>query len=150
MYKDASIRQLLVNLFIALIMDIVVVAVVKAIARRRRPVANKDNEMFITVSIDKFSFPSGHCTRAVMLSILFPLQYDLFFPLTVALIAWGSAVCVSRVLLHRHHILDVIGGIGIGFVQAILISCMWLSQESAATVVNFFLDETQVGASYDV
>ena len=58
----------------ALIMDIVVVAVVKAITRRRRPVANKDSEMFVAVSVDKFSFPSGHCTRAVMLSVLFPLQ----------------------------------------------------------------------------
>uniref|UniRef100_A0A0P4WDL2 Phosphatidic acid phosphatase type 2/haloperoxidase domain-containing protein n=1 Tax=Scylla olivacea TaxID=85551 RepID=A0A0P4WDL2_SCYOL len=148
--QDASIRQLLVNLFIALIVDIVVVSVVKAITRRRRPVANKDNEMFATVSVDKFSFPSGHCTRAVMLSVLFPLQYDLFFPLTVALVVWGSAVCVSRVLLHRHHILDIVGGIGIGFVQAVLISCMWLSEESADAVVNSFLDETQVGASYDV
>lgn len=148
--QDSSIRQLLVNIFIALILDIVVVAVVKAITRRRRPLANKDEEMFAAMMVDKYSFPSGHSTRAVMLSFLLPMQYDLFLPFSMALVAWGGAVCVSRVLLHRHHILDVAGGVAIGFIQAVIVSALWLSEESAAGVVNFFLDETQVGASYDV
>lgn len=148
--QDTSIRQLLVNIFIALILDIVVVAVVKAITRRRRPTANKTNEMFAAISVDKFSFPSGHATRAVMLSFLLPMQYDLFLPLSMALMVWGGAVCVSRVMLHRHHILDVIGGVVIGFIQALLMSQLWLSEDSTAAVVHFFLDETQVGASYDV
>lgn len=52
--------------------------------------------------------------------------------------------------MNRHHILDVLGGVAIGFIQAVLVSALWLSEESAAGVVNFFLDETQVGASYDV
>lgn len=61
----------------ALIVDIVVVAVVKAITRRRRPVANKEDEMFAPVMVDKYSFPSGHSTRAVMLSLLLPMQVSL-------------------------------------------------------------------------
>ena len=59
-------------------------------------------------------------------------------------------MCVSRVLLHRHHILDVLGGIAIGFFEAVVVSYFWLSESSATGVINFFLDETQAGASYDV
>ncbi|XP_071515852.1 polyisoprenoid diphosphate/phosphate phosphohydrolase PLPP6 [Panulirus ornatus] len=147
---DQFVRQLLVNIFLALILDIIVIAVVKAITRRRRPLGNKGDEMFATVLVDKYSFPSGHATRAVMLSILLPLQFDLILPTSLVLIAWGGAVCVSRVLLQRHHILDVVGGVIIGVLQALFMSKFWLSPQSAQGLVNFFLDETQSGASFDV
>lgn len=146
---SSSVRQLLVNLFIALILDIIVVAVLKAVTRRRRPSENKD-DMFVTISVDKFSFPSGHATRAIMLSVLLPIQYDLWLLLSLLLICWGVAVCVTRVLLRRHHILDVLGGTGVGILEAVVMSLIWLSPEGAQGLVNFFLDETQVGASYDV
>lgn len=146
---SSSVRQLLVNLFIALILDIIVVAVLKAITRRRRPSENKD-DMFVTISVDKFSFPSGHATRAIMLSVLLPIQYDLWLLLSLLLICWSVAVCVTRVLLRRHHVLDVLGGTGVGILEAVVMSLIWLSPEGAQGLVNFFLDETQVGASYDV
>ncbi|KAG0725502.1 Phospholipid phosphatase 6 [Chionoecetes opilio] len=148
--QAASSRQLLVNIFIALIVDIVVVGVVKAITRRRRPATNKTEEMLVVVMMDKFSFPSGHCTRAVMLSVVISMQYDLFLPLWVLLQGWSGAVCVSRILLNRHHLLDVFGGIVIGVLEAWLMSQLWLSETSTAAVVNSFLDETQAGASYDI
>lgn len=69
---------------------------------------------------------------------------------SLVLIVWGGAVCVSRVLLQRHHILDVVGGAIIGVLQALFMSHIWLSPESAQGLVNFFLDETQAGASFDV
>ncbi|XP_068220791.1 polyisoprenoid diphosphate/phosphate phosphohydrolase PLPP6-like [Palaemon carinicauda] len=148
-FDNPSVRQLLVNIFLALILDIIIVAVLKAVSRRRRPSDNKD-DMFATVSVDKFSFPSGHATRAVMLSFLIPFQYSLWMIITLALICWSLAVCISRVLLRRHHILDVAGGMCIGILEACLMSLLWLSPEGAQGLVNFFLDETQVGASFDV
>ena len=72
-----------VNLLIGLILDIVVVAVTKAFTRRRRPAQNI-NDNFLEVSVDKFSFPSGHATRAILLAIfftyLYPLPLLLFVP----------------------------------------------------------------------
>ena len=61
------------DMFSVLILDIIVVAVVKAIARRRRPSSNKD-DMIATIAMDKYSFPSGHSTRAAMFALIFPLQ----------------------------------------------------------------------------
>merc|ERR1712012_612502 len=55
------------NLLLALILDIVVVAVIKAFTRRRRPAYNVDDQYATVNMVDKFSFPSGHSTRAVML-----------------------------------------------------------------------------------
>ncbi|XP_042231854.1 phospholipid phosphatase 6-like [Homarus americanus] len=150
LFSNLAFRQLLVNILLALFLDIVVVSVVKAITRRRRPPGNKKDEMFATISVDKFSFPSGHATRAVMLSVLLPLKYDLFLPIAILMMAWSGAVCASRLLLERHHLLDVIGGIVIGVLEAFFMSHIWLSSQSAQGVVNFFLDETQAGASYDV
>ncbi|KAK7082634.1 Catalytic activity protein [Halocaridina rubra] len=147
--ENSGFRQLMVNILIALVLDIIVVAVLKAVTRRRRPTDNKD-DMFATIQMDKFSFPSGHSTRAVMLCVLLPLQYNLWILFTISLIAWGTAVSVSRVLLCRHHILDVAVGSIVGILEAFVMSLLWLSPESAQWLVNFFLDETQVGASYDV
>ena len=50
---------------------------------RRRPAQNI-NDNFLEVSVDKFSFPSGHATRAILLAIfftyLYPLPLLLFVP----------------------------------------------------------------------
>ncbi|KAK3888304.1 hypothetical protein Pcinc_007632 [Petrolisthes cinctipes] len=145
-----SLLQLLVNIFIALVLDVVVVAVVKAVSRRRRPQGNNTKDMFPTISVDKFSFPSGHATRAVLLTSILCLQYNLWLPMSVLVSAWGGAVCVSRVLLRRHHLLDVLGGVVFGVLEARVMSWLWLSQHAAQYVVGCFLDETQAGASYDV
>lgn len=77
--------ELWVNLLIGLLLDIVIVAVLKAFTRRRRPAYNID-DLFLVSSIDKFSFPSGHATRAVLLgvffNILYPLHFVFFIPIS--------------------------------------------------------------------
>ncbi|CAL4128406.1 unnamed protein product, partial [Meganyctiphanes norvegica] len=145
----SGLRWLSVNLFFALIFDIVVVAIVKAITRRRRPTNNKEMP-YGTFGPDKFSFPSGHCTRATMVAIILIVQCSMGIPLTILLLSWSLSVSVSRVLLQRHHILDVSAGFVIGAVQALIVNAFWLSEDSAQAVAYFFLDETQAGASYDV
>lgn len=142
-------RWLTVNIFFALILDIVVVATIKAIARRRRPEKN-ENDALATFGPDKFSFPSGHCTRATMIAVVFIIQCSLGIPLTILLLSWSLSVSVSRVLLQRHHILDVLAGFIIGAIQAVFINYLWLSEDNCQHVANFFLDETQAGANYDV
>lgn len=50
-------------------MDVIIVLVLKIMFRRHRP-SNNHMDMFLTVSVDQYSFPSGHATRAVMLASL--------------------------------------------------------------------------------
>ena len=40
---------------------------------------------------------------------------------------------VSRVLLGRHHILDVLGGVVVGLIEYLLMTLIWMDEESAAS-----------------
>jgi len=130
LYLGSSNLELWMNLLLMLFVDIVCVAFVKAFTRRRRPAYNR-NDMVATVGVDKFSFPSGHASRAAALTFFFTLLYPLHFALQLPVIAWGGAVMVSRVLLGRHHILDVAGGLLVAFVEYVIMSLLWMDKESA-------------------
>ena len=130
--------SIFLNVLIGLIIDIVIVAVTKAFTRRRRPAYNVDDQHATFKSVDKFSFPSGHATRAVMVVVLFiflaPLPVFLWFPVVL----WSVAVSVSRVLLGRHHILDVIAGVAIGVAEGFILNIVWRNDEQAIAIMNMF------------
>ncbi|XP_023325512.1 phospholipid phosphatase 6 [Eurytemora carolleeae] len=129
--------ELWVNLLIGLLLDIVIVAVLKAFTRRRRPAYNID-DLFLVSSIDKFSFPSGHATRAVLLGVFFNILYPLHFIFFIPIMVWSSAVCASRVILGRHHVLDVVCGVLIGILEGLILSKVWLSREGAGSIISAF------------
>ena len=47
-------------------------------------------------------------------------------------------MAVSRVLLGRHHILDVVAGVVIGVLEAVLLSMLWRSEEEVAFETSNF------------
>lgn len=104
------------KLLIGLIVDVMYVATIKALARRRRPTYAYQRDQLIVASVDKHSFPSGHCSRAAYVA-LFTRHYfgqsSPFFTFMVTL--WAGNVCASRVLLGRHHLLDCVAGIALGW-----------------------------------
>lgn len=134
-------------LFSALILDIIIIASIKAFVRRRRPIPmNK----LLSINPDKYSFPSGHASRSVM--IAFTLIYldpisILFFP---PLLAWVSAICLSRVLAERHYILDVVCGAGIGILEGLIMCMIWFSQSTSASILSSLSDEKLDGGEYHV
>ena len=67
---DLETRLFFCNLLMALTMDLAIVGCLKTLVRRPKPVYNPD-DMFATVSVDRYSFPSGHSTRVVMVIMLF-------------------------------------------------------------------------------
>ncbi|XP_034256022.1 phospholipid phosphatase 6-like [Thrips palmi] len=148
LWNSPSLYQMQVNFFIGLLLDVLVVAVVKAITRRRRPKGNR-SDMFASMSVDKFSFPSGHATRACYIAHFFSSAF-VISPLRLPLILWSSAVCVSRILLHRHHILDVVAGAAIGVLESIFISYMWISEEWSLQLLSMITDEKLEGGEYHV
>ncbi len=112
----------------------------QALSRRRRPDRNRP-DMFATVSVDKFSFPSGHATRAVAVSLFFWHLHPLPFPLPAAGFVWAAAVCASRVLLGRHHLLDVGCGVAVGAVVSAVVSCSWMGRERAQATADYFFGD---------
>merc|ERR1711990_336133 len=129
------------NLLLALILDIVVVAILKAFTRRRRPAYNVDDQFATVKMVDKFSFPSGHATRAVMIGTILCFVHPINILLRLLVITWSISVSVSRVVLGRHHILDVAAGAVIGVLQALLMGQLWRSEEQTQYMMSFTSNE---------
>jgi presqualene diphosphate phosphatase len=112
-----SIRETMpfILLLTGLLIDIAIVGTVKGVVRRSRPVINHND--VLSIGPDKFSFPSGHTSRAVFL--LFYLIGVNFFPHipTALLVIWLSSCVASRIVLGRHYISDVLAGILFGILE---------------------------------
>merc|ERR1711936_543401 len=129
------------NLLLALLFDIVVVGIIKAFTRRRRPAYNVDDQFATVKMVDKFSFPSGHATRAVMIGTILCLVQPVHVIIRLPVILWAVSVSVSRVLLGRHHVLDVVAGAAIGVLEALLMETLWRSDDQVKYLMSFTSDE---------
>jgi len=112
-----SIREAMhfILLFTGLLFDIAVIGTAKGLTRRSRPAVNHND--VLSIGPDKYSFPSGHTSRAVFLLFYF-IQTSFFKSIPVSvIIIWLSSVVASRVLLGRHYISDVIAGIFFGIFE---------------------------------
>ncbi|CAG7822562.1 unnamed protein product [Allacma fusca] len=126
--SEAS-REIQINLLFGLVYDVMIVAFVKAIVRRSRPVQNRNDDILsVSVGPDKFSFPSGHATRAVYVTLFFTqwAYPGMSFVFRIPILVWAGAVCASRVLMRRHFILDVIAGVAIGNLEFLLSGILWI------------------------
>lgn len=128
--------QIVFNLLFGLIMDLIIVGLLKSVVRRQRPILN-DMDMIATVPMDQYSFPSGHATRATFLTLFFADRVFASNSKPVLIIAiWSVLVCVSRLLLGRHHLSDVVMGCIIGTVEYYCLLSLWLSEETCTTVLE--------------
>jgi undecaprenyl-diphosphatase len=81
----------------------------KQFFRRRRPTGEARG---LYLSLDAHSFPSGHAGRgACCVVILTPLLSP---PLHLGLLLWLGALCLARVALGIHYVLDVLVGSVVG------------------------------------
>ncbi|XP_005998570.1 polyisoprenoid diphosphate/phosphate phosphohydrolase PLPP6 [Latimeria chalumnae] len=126
-------QEVMLNLLFALILDLILVGTIKALVRRRRPTHNK-MDMFATFSVDKYSFPSGHATRAAMGARFFLNHLVLAVPLRVLVVLWATIVGLSRVMLGRHNVTDVVFGFFMGYMQYSLVEYLWLSSGTLHTL----------------
>ncbi|KAH8328277.1 hypothetical protein KR067_007554, partial [Drosophila pandora] len=138
LFSSKNLYQMQVNMLFGLILDVVIVAVLKALVRRRRPVASKD---MLTIGPDKFSFPSGHASRAFFVLLFFTKLYPVHFIFMMPVTAWAVSVAISRLILQRHYILDICAGAMIGILEALIVGLFWISEQSAFSIVGFVSDE---------
>lgn len=109
------------NMFLVLVMDIIVVAPLKLVFRRPRPALNIGKIPMSVSSVDNLAFPSGHASRCVALAAYF--CYMPPFTLRTHLwYIWAVVVSLSRVLIGRHHISDVLAGMLAGL---FIIDSVW-------------------------
>ena len=118
---------------LALLLDLVLVAVVKGLVKRRRPTHNK-MDMFVTISVDKYSFPSGHATRAALVCRFVLHHLVLAVPLRVLVVLWALIVGISRVMLGRHNVTDVLFGLLLGYTLYSVVEYCWLSPLNAPAI----------------
>ncbi|KAH8249156.1 hypothetical protein KR032_006365, partial [Drosophila birchii] len=136
--SSKDLYQMQVNMLFGLVLDVVVVAVLKALVRRRRPVASKD---MMAIGPDKFSFPSGHASRAFFVLLFFAKLYPLHFVFLMPITAWAVSVAISRLVLQRHYVLDICAGAVIGILEALIVGLFWISEKSAFEIVGFISSE---------
>ncbi|KAK2143590.1 hypothetical protein LSH36_829g00107 [Paralvinella palmiformis] len=134
-------HEALMNLFTALLFDLLVVFILKVTIRRRRPEHNI-MDMFATLAADKFAFPSGHATRAAMVTCYMFALIPLSLGLSILVITWSSLVIISRVMLGRHHVSDIVFGMLIGTLQYyIVIHYLWMGSETCESIIRPIQEE---------
>ncbi|KAL0111340.1 hypothetical protein PUN28_012910 [Cardiocondyla obscurior] len=133
-FNSKTLYQMQINLILGLILDIIFISVIKAVTRRRRPTVNDD---LFAIGPDKYAFPSGHASRAAFIVYFFFYLWPLPLICTPPLLAWSFSVCMTRLLMHRHHILDVIVGIFLGIFEGSLVGYIYLDHETCVNLISW-------------
>ena len=134
------------TLHLAFILDIIIIGLLKAFARRRRPPTKKP-DFFKSIGPDQYSFPSGHASRTILIAFIFSQINPIFdigylnFVASILLWVWSFLVCFSRLLNGRHYLFDVLIGALLGFFEGFVVSYLWMSSERAENILSFFSDE---------
>ncbi|XP_077352780.1 inactive phospholipid phosphatase 7-like [Festucalex cinctus] len=128
-------QEVLVNLLLALIVDVLTVAGVQRLVKRKGPWEISPG-FLDRVAMDAYAFPAAHASRAAMVSKFLLSHLVLAVPLRILLVLWAVLVGVSRVLLGRHHLTDVVCGFALGLFHFGLMETVWLSSNTCQTLIS--------------
>ncbi|KAM4085705.1 hypothetical protein ACJW30_10G047200 [Castanea mollissima] len=111
-------RPFLSSLLLGLLLDLLLIALIKLLFRRSRPLYNKN--MVAAVSVDHYSFPSGHASRVFFVASVAHLfaNHDANL-LNLVVWLWALLTSLSRVFLGRHFVFDVFAGASLGVLEAL-------------------------------
>ncbi|XP_064458549.1 polyisoprenoid diphosphate/phosphate phosphohydrolase PLPP6-like [Ornithodoros turicata] len=144
---DPPFRTFLFNVFLALTLDVILVAILKATCRRRRPGVTRE-QYESSPQASHLSFPSGFTSRAVLVALI-AVDHSHLFPLfKLPFVVWCCAVAVCKLLMGRQFVGDSLGGLVLGYLEYHLVVVpMWLSQDSVGFFFNLLDDDAAVGVS---
>eukprot|EP00899_Mesostigma_viride_P021340 jgi/Mesvir1/29207/Mv08625-RA.1 len=138
-----TLRILLANLFLGFLYDLALIGTVKMVLKRSRPQYNKDFKY--VVSVDQYSFPSGHASRTSFIATLCclrlhtvweeaPVRPPVSLPLILTLvIVWSLMTASSRIFLGRHFVSDVCMGLILGVLLGYAVAGpLWVSHPAIA------------------
>ncbi|XP_037132869.1 phospholipid phosphatase 6-like [Syngnathus acus] len=133
-------QEIMLNLALALLLDLLLVRLVKTAIRRRRPSQNR-TDLFSTFFIERYSFPSGHATRAAMCARFLLAQLVDTNSMRVLVLGWAGLVSMSRLLLARHYVTDVGFGLLMGYCQYDLVERLWVTWDCLQDLLLMRLQE---------
>ncbi|XP_041642766.1 inactive phospholipid phosphatase 7-like [Cheilinus undulatus] len=128
-------QEVLVNLLLALILDLMTVAGMQKLVKRKGP-WDFPPGFLDYIAMDLYSFPAAHASRAIMVSKFLLNHLVLAVPLRILLYLWAFLVGVSRVLLGKHHLSDVGCGFALGFLHFNLVESVWLDSATCQTIIS--------------
>ena len=114
---------LVLNLEIGFFLDLIFVGLVKLLLKRPRP-TYADDKYNTPIKIDSYSFPSGHTSRCMFIASFGVLSFAIFqdYFIITYIIIWSLLTSLSRVLLGRHYISDVVGGTSVALFTTYLVT----------------------------
>lgn len=104
-----KVRICSLNLTLSFVLDLIVVGACKLVVRRQRP-AYAERRYNATIIADQYSFPSGHSSRCILIAAMLCVFHMCPLWLVCLSIVWAVLTSLSRVLLGRHYMLDIIVG----------------------------------------
>ncbi|XP_029025670.1 inactive phospholipid phosphatase 7 [Betta splendens] len=128
-------QEVLVNLLLALILDVMTVAGVQRLVKRRGPWEMTPG-LLDCIALDLYSFPAAHASRATMVSKFLLSHLVLAVPLRILLVLWAFLVSISRALLGKHHLTDIVCGFALGMLHFSLMETVWLSSNTCQTLIS--------------
>ncbi|XP_062844987.1 inactive phospholipid phosphatase 7 [Trichomycterus rosablanca] len=128
-------QEVLINLLLALLLDIMTVAGVQKLVKRKGPWETSPG-FLDCVAMDAYAFPAAHASRAAMVSRFLLSHLVLAVPLRMLLVLWALLVGLSRVLLGQHHVTDMACGFALGLLHFSLVETVWLSSGVCQTLLS--------------
>lgn len=119
----------------ALIVDIMTVAGVQRLVKRRGPWEMAPGFLDY-IAMDVYSFPAAHASRAAMVSKFLLSHLVLAVPLRILLVLWAFLAGLSKVLLGKQHLTDMICGFALGMLHFSLMETVWLSSSTCQSLIN--------------
>ena len=105
------------SLLITIAITALLTAGAKGIFKRERP-----SEKW-AISTDKYAFPSGHASRAGAVAVTLAFAFPQF---AILCFIWAGLVALARVILARHFLTDVIGGLLFGIGVSLILQFLLL------------------------
>ena len=117
-----KLRVFAINLELGFLLDLIVIGIIKLAVKRARP-DYAEKQYSTNIPADKYSFPSGHASRCIFIAtaiFLFRSMCRRVF--WVSAVVWAVCTSMSRVLLGRHFLSDIVVGSVIGIAIAGVLS----------------------------
>ncbi|XP_063051388.1 inactive phospholipid phosphatase 7 [Engraulis encrasicolus] len=128
-------QEVLINLLLVLLLDIMTVAGVQKLVKRKGPLEMTPSFLDY-LAMDVYSFPAAHASRTAMVSNFLLAHLVLAVPLRILLVLWAFLVGMSRILLGRHHLSDVLFGLALGYLHYTLVEMVWLSSNTCQMIID--------------